>query len=72
MHDEKVLKTALEGRKITGVRFIKKPKSDSEYLQLTLDNQAVITVQMEGGPGIDGGWYLWLVVKINGKTVANG
>lgn len=51
---------------IKSIRVVRTQK-DGAIIEIQLDNWQVITVGMEGGMGADGGWYEWLVMRVDGK-----
>lgn len=39
---------------------------------IKLDDGTRLQWSMEGGPGLDSGWYQWLIVRLNGQIVYRG
>lgn len=36
---------------------------------IELEDGTILSWSMEGGQGADGGWYQWLIARVNGKEV---
>ena len=58
----------MTGEKLVGKRIVHYVETEYGFI-LTLDDDSKVEVDQEGGPGIDSGWYDWLVMKINGVQV---
>lgn len=42
-------------------------QKDEAIIEIRLDNEQIITIGIEGGAGADGGWYEWLIMRVDGN-----
>lgn len=55
-----------KGKTIKSIRAARTQK-DEAIIEIQLDNEQIITIGIEGGGGADGGWYEWLIMRVNGN-----